>query len=358
MAKDPAMLWYWADWNSGTTTLNRFLKGCYMDLLHAQFNSGHLSTDEIKTVLGPDYDTTWPTLKKKFKPDKDGLFYNERLEYEKEKRAAYTESRRQSKTKTANDKVRVYFMLDLETGYVKIGSSKNPIRRLGELVFQKSDSTINVSDPGKRHYELLWHSELVERSVEFEIHKKYEYAKLKGEWFDVSPNDLTRIVKVFFNAVYVPLQRTIERPQNVTPDAVRTATPRMENENKNENATVFGNEVGVTGKKTTFTYSLKPDQSQITAEIFADDIFIENLRMTHRGKDILQAWGECFIHWTEDPNPPQELSDWKKKLNSWLSRKDNGKQTSKTTTNKNIGHAASVAEDFARRHGSKPGSTG
>ena len=40
MAKDPAMLWYWADWHSGTATMSRFLKGCYMDLLHAQFNSG------------------------------------------------------------------------------------------------------------------------------------------------------------------------------------------------------------------------------------------------------------------------------------------------------------------------------
>jgi hypothetical protein len=105
MAKDPAMLWYWADWNSGTTTLSRFLKGCYMDLLHAQFNSGHLSLDEIKTVLGSDFGTAWPTLQKKFKKDDDGLFFNVRLQEEKEKRIAFTTSRRNNlESKAHTDK--------------------------------------------------------------------------------------------------------------------------------------------------------------------------------------------------------------------------------------------------------------
>jgi len=96
MAKDPAMLWYWADWNSGTTTLSRFLKGCYMDLLHAQFNSGHLSLEEIKTVLGSDFGQSWPTLQKKFTVDQAGKYFNERLELEKVKRANYTASRKKN----------------------------------------------------------------------------------------------------------------------------------------------------------------------------------------------------------------------------------------------------------------------
>jgi len=40
--KDPAVLWYWNDWGGGTRTMSRQLKGCYMDLLEAQFNSGPL----------------------------------------------------------------------------------------------------------------------------------------------------------------------------------------------------------------------------------------------------------------------------------------------------------------------------
>jgi len=39
MAKDPAVLWYWGDWAGGTATFNRFLKGCYMDLLTAKINN-------------------------------------------------------------------------------------------------------------------------------------------------------------------------------------------------------------------------------------------------------------------------------------------------------------------------------
>jgi hypothetical protein len=94
MAKDPATLFYWNDWHSGTVTLSRFLKGCYMDILHAQFNSGHLHLDEIKTVLGSDFGQSWPILQKKFKQDPNGLFFNERLLTESVKRRSYTKSRR------------------------------------------------------------------------------------------------------------------------------------------------------------------------------------------------------------------------------------------------------------------------
>lgn len=92
--KDPATLWYWNDWNGGTGTFTRHLKGCYMDLLSAQFNNGHLSLEEVKTVLGSDFGSSWPTLQKKFKQDPQGLFFNERADIEKFKRAAFTESRR------------------------------------------------------------------------------------------------------------------------------------------------------------------------------------------------------------------------------------------------------------------------
>lgn len=102
MGKDPAMLWYWSDWHSGTVTFSRFLKGCYMDLLHAQFNSGRLTMEEIKTVLGSDFGQAWPTLQKKFTVDNTGKYFNERLEVEKEKRAAFTASRKRNLSKSHN----------------------------------------------------------------------------------------------------------------------------------------------------------------------------------------------------------------------------------------------------------------
>lgn len=89
MAKDPATLWYWNDWHGGTVTMTRHLKGCYMDLLYAQFNNGRLSLSEIKTVLGIDQ-ASWTVLSKKFKQDENGNYYNEKAESERIKREQFT----------------------------------------------------------------------------------------------------------------------------------------------------------------------------------------------------------------------------------------------------------------------------
>lgn len=89
MGRDPAVLLYFNDWHSGTITFSRHLKGCYMDLLHAQFNSGHLSLEEIKTVLGNDF-ASWGALSKKFIKDDNGLFFNHRLESEIIKRKDFS----------------------------------------------------------------------------------------------------------------------------------------------------------------------------------------------------------------------------------------------------------------------------
>ncbi len=89
-AKDPAVLWYWNDWHGGTITFSRHLKGCYMDLLYAQFNNGHLSLEEIRTVLGTDF-SHWDTLQKKFARDAAGKFFNEKLDRVKAERKAFSE---------------------------------------------------------------------------------------------------------------------------------------------------------------------------------------------------------------------------------------------------------------------------
>jgi len=103
MAKDPAFLFYPGDWLGGTMTLTRSHKGAYMDLLMAQFNNGHMSIEDIKIILGSDYDTMWDQkLKNKFIRDENGNYFNKKLENETIKRKEYTKSRRknlQSKSK-------------------------------------------------------------------------------------------------------------------------------------------------------------------------------------------------------------------------------------------------------------------
>jgi len=125
MAKDPAMLWYWGDWYSGTVLMSRFLKGCYMDLLHAQFNNGRLSLEEIKTCLGSDFGQAWPALRKKFKQDETELFFNERLEIEKTKRKNFVSSRSNGKSgrKKSHD-----ISHDIHTNNHTDNENKNEIR--------------------------------------------------------------------------------------------------------------------------------------------------------------------------------------------------------------------------------------
>ena len=96
MAKDPALLWYPGDWLGGTTTLSRLHKGAYMDLLMCQFNEGHMSLQDIKVVLGNDFDKVWDKLSKKSEIDENGLYFNKRLEEEQIKRKNFTTSRKKN----------------------------------------------------------------------------------------------------------------------------------------------------------------------------------------------------------------------------------------------------------------------
>ncbi len=94
MAKDPAFLFYPNDWLGGTMGMTFEEKGAYMDLLMMQFNRGHMTKDMIGQTVGQ----LWDTIEDKFSVDPNGLYFNERLEDEQNKRKNFTESRRNNKS--------------------------------------------------------------------------------------------------------------------------------------------------------------------------------------------------------------------------------------------------------------------
>lgn len=102
MAKDPATLWYWNDWIGGTMTMTRQAKGAYLDLLTAQFNSGHLTEPQIKTLLGQDQGLWVTVLREKFSVDGDGKYYNKRLDDEIKKRKAHSQKQKENVGKRWN----------------------------------------------------------------------------------------------------------------------------------------------------------------------------------------------------------------------------------------------------------------
>lgn len=92
--KDPAFLFYPNDYLGGTLGLTFEQKGAYIELLMMQFNRGHMTYDMIGQMLGQSIDNIWFSIKDKFKIDDNGLYFNERLEIEQNKRKAFSESRR------------------------------------------------------------------------------------------------------------------------------------------------------------------------------------------------------------------------------------------------------------------------
>lgn len=103
MAKDPALLWYPGDWTQGTQLFTFEEKGAYMTLLMIQFETGSLSIEDIKYVLGVRFDTIWNRICSKFKQDEDGRYYQWRIREEKVKRVKFTESRKKNLSKPHMD---------------------------------------------------------------------------------------------------------------------------------------------------------------------------------------------------------------------------------------------------------------
>lgn len=93
MAKDPAFLFYSADFLTGTMLMSAEQTGKYIRLLCLEHQHGHLSEQDMLKICGT-YDKD---IFSKFLQDGDGLYYNERLEEEIDKRKAYSESRRKNR---------------------------------------------------------------------------------------------------------------------------------------------------------------------------------------------------------------------------------------------------------------------
>ena len=86
--KDPAFLFYTSDFLTGVTLMNYEQRGKYITLLCLQHQNGHLSEEDMLAICGKRDKKIFA----KFVKDEEGLYYNERVDVEKEKRRKYTES--------------------------------------------------------------------------------------------------------------------------------------------------------------------------------------------------------------------------------------------------------------------------
>lgn len=88
--KDPAFLFYASDFITGIQDLTMEERGQYITLLCIEHQKGRLSKKLIQLSVG---NVTADVLSK-FKVDENGLYYNERLEVEMEKRREHSDKQR------------------------------------------------------------------------------------------------------------------------------------------------------------------------------------------------------------------------------------------------------------------------
>jgi hypothetical protein len=204
--KDPAFLFYPADFLAGVSDLTPEERGHYITMLCLQHVKGNLTEKTIRLSVGLVSDD----VMKKFKKDSDGNYYNERLSIEIEKRVKFTESRRKNgklggrpseknnlkeTTSLDNNNLVVNSSLNYEEPIYNLPINRN-INRNIDLIEEENESEndsfdpflpaskwiefLNDKDGNNQVNELHLRITRMNLNPKIEIDKFYEYAALSG----------------------------------------------------------------------------------------------------------------------------------------------------------------------------------
>ena len=149
MAKDPAFLFYPNDYIGGTMGMTFEEKGAYIELLMLQFNRGHMDSHMIGQCVGQ----LWNRIQSKFIQDEQGLWYNERLDIEKAKRKAFSESRRNN-IKGNNQHMKGHMTKHMENENEDVIEDKN-INIDFEWFWNEYDKKVGAKDKLKKKWNKL-----------------------------------------------------------------------------------------------------------------------------------------------------------------------------------------------------------
>lgn len=137
MAKDPAFLFYPADASDDTQFMNRLERGAYFDLVKSQRIFRGFTADQLRKILGGDYEQVWSSLELVLKKDGD-LYYIPWVRESLEKRENFSKKQSERRKSITADSPR------LTAGQPKI---ENEIENVNEIEKEGVQGDKNLSDP-------------------------------------------------------------------------------------------------------------------------------------------------------------------------------------------------------------------
>lgn len=128
------------------------------------------------------------------------------------------------------------------------------------------------------------------------------------------------------------LQDSIEKRQKYSEGRRKNREGSKQTKNKESNSTYVDHmENAIENAIEIKVLNKKESQQKVEDALFSDPIFVEGLKVTYGGKDLHQAFRECYIHHSNGPNPPEHLWQWRQKLNTWLTIKPGERQPKQPT---------------------------
>lgn len=121
--KDPAFLFYPSDFLTGTLLMSKEQIGKYIILLCLQHSTGHLTEKDMLKIC----ETRDEDIFCKFEKDDAGFYFNKRLDEEKNRRIAYSNSRSANRTKNIKhiNNISETHKRDMETITITINETIN-----------------------------------------------------------------------------------------------------------------------------------------------------------------------------------------------------------------------------------------
>lgn len=94
MAKDPAFLFYPGDASDDTQFMNRLERGAYFDLVKVHRKFHGYTVEQLRKILGKDYEEVWPALSIVMEKDENELFFIPWMREALRKREDYSQKQR------------------------------------------------------------------------------------------------------------------------------------------------------------------------------------------------------------------------------------------------------------------------